>query len=124
MAYSTIEEKLASYLTQNLTVKVYPLVKKETDNNCVVYQKVSTVAKRNHGKSVYMSRTHFLVSVYSNSYSGVKTTVKKLWEKVDGNTSAFATAWIENEKDVVDIDPKLFRVDVDVYVLWNDANLA
>lgn len=124
MAYTTIEEKLASYLTQNLTVKVYPLVKTEKDNNCVVYQKVSTVAKRTQSKSIYMNRTHFLLSAYSTTYSGVKGTVKKIWEKVDSNTSTFATSWISNEQDVIDIDSKLFRVDIDLYILWNDANLS
>jgi hypothetical protein len=123
MTYTNIEEVLASYLIGN-GIHCYPEVKKETDNNCVVYSKISTIRFRNQNKNVYMNKSHFLLSAYATSYSGVKALVKTIWEKLDMNTNTFQTSWISNEQDVMDIDSKLSRVDIDLMVLWCDGDLG
>ena len=123
MSYVSIEEKLASYLNSNLAVKAYPLVKKETDNSCVVYTNTGTVNYRN-SQGVFLKKTHFKLSTYATSYATVKATVKTLWTKLDGNKVDFATSYISNEQDIPDIDSKLFRVDVDLVILWHEGNLG
>jgi hypothetical protein len=65
------------------------------------------------------------LSCYSATYSGVKTLANNVKNLVDMNTSNFNVSWITNDQDVIDpIESGLKRVDLDLYIFYNDTNLV
>jgi len=110
-----VEETLVSVLKSN-SINAYPNVKKEGDNSCLVYQLVSDKPYRN-SQGIYLWKSHYLLSAYSTTYSAVKNLANSVISALDGNKNDFKTSWVTNVNDASDIDAKLSRVDIDLFIL-------
>lgn len=112
-----IEEKLVSIL-QGTGVPIYPLFAPENSAYpCIVYQRISTVPIRSHAGPV-MDRPRFQFSIWSRNYEQCVNVAAAIRTVLDLNRVDVKLATRENEFEVVEVEPGLYRKLLDFFV-WH-----
>jgi len=105
------EEKLVGLLSG---MKIFPLVKPERESPpCVLYQRISTQERRNHGgKGLTLSR--FQLTCLANSKAEIISLIETVKEKLDLNQSTWLLSWLINQYD--DLDENFYKTILEFYV--------
>jgi tRNA threonylcarbamoyladenosine modification (KEOPS) complex Pcc1 subunit len=114
----TVQETLVTLLTGE-GLKAYPLsvpVRDAVYPN-VVYQTISNRQIRSHA-GVEMERPRMQLSCWARTYSACVATAQTVKSAMDLNQVDFKLATKENEFDVKEVEPGLYRTVLD-YFVWH-----
>lgn len=106
-----VEEKLKTYLETELGVKVFPFSKPQKELlPCILYQRISTLSKRNHSGSSNINRVRMQLTILGNTYREAKDLANQVKEKLEVNTTQWKVSTLENqiefqnERDLILLD--------------------
>jgi 5-formaminoimidazole-4-carboxamide-1-beta-D-ribofuranosyl 5'-monophosphate synthetase len=99
-------------ILKNLT-GAYALVKPLNNNNCVVYQLISTEVRRSHTKTIEVSRYQF--DCYGETLKQSRVLAKAVKEALDLNTTDFVISYLESDFYIK--EDNLYRTILD-FKIW------
>lgn len=115
----TVEEVLKNYLETQLNKKVFPLVKPQNESlPCIVYQRISTVEKRNHSGKSNINRVRMQLIVYGNTYSEAKDLANQVKNLLEVNTTQWKVSTLENQ---IEFQTEVKQIILDFYI-WSSLN--
>jgi hypothetical protein len=101
---TTKQETLETTLKTATSKNVYCLQKKEGDNLCVVWKRISCKPFRALGEKADLFRERFKIICYGNTYKEASELGLLVFNKLDGNTTNFNTAvcidFYDGNKDI------------------------